>query len=393
MLNEPRARGASWATAKRKLLLRLVVCLGACGGPAAVGRVPLLFAAEAAEAPAEPRWVELSGDVDKDLEQLLSELLGRSGLTLTWSAPSSEGRVIARVHVKLRDDGAVLDVVDPRDASSARQVSVPRHGAEALFRETLAHVILGNVDPLATLDAEKPSTTPSRHAGPTPAAPKPAPVAAPTVAALAPQPDMSLNYRHRREEEERLHVAVGVGGAALLVARDRAAPVMAGSLGLVFPGALQPRAALSAGYMPPLGIDSEGLTANFRLIPMRAHLGLAPWRSPWLALDAALSVGVDWLTFTPTDTTAELRAAPASTRVAPVLGALLGARAHLGAGLDATLGLGLDFDPTPRTWLVVEGERSVPVLEMLRFRPSAALGLEWTLPSEHVPWPQEMGAR
>ncbi|HEY5372559.1 MAG TPA: hypothetical protein VIK01_02690 [Polyangiaceae bacterium] len=370
------------------------MCLGACGGPAAVGRVPLLLAAEAQ---AEPRWVELSGDVDKDLEQLLSELLGRSGLTLTWSAPSSEGRVIARVHVKLHDDGALLDVVDPRDTSAARQVSVPRHGTEALFRETLAHVILGNVDPLATLDAERPSTTPSRHGSPTPTVPKPAPppaspVAAPAVAAPAPQADKSLSYRQRRQEEERLRFAFGVGGAALLVARDRAAPVMAGSLGLVFPGALQPRAALSAGYMPPLGIDGKGLTANFRLIPMRARLGLEPWSSPWLALDAALSLGVDWLTFTPTDTTAELQAS-SSTRVAPVLGALLGARAHLGAGLDATLGLGLDFDPTPRTWLVAEGERRVPVLEMLRFRPSAALGLEWTLPSERVAWPREMGAR
>jgi len=363
-----------------------------------VGRVPLLLAAEAqAEAQAEPRWVELSGDVDKDLEQLLSELLGRSGLTLTWSAPSTEGRIIARVHVKLHDDGALLDVVDPRDASAARQVSVPRHGTEALFRETLAHVILGNVDPLATLDAERPSLTPSRQAGPAPAAPNPAPpppsaVAAPTVAVLASRADESLSHRERRQEEERLRFAFGVGGAALLVARDRTAPVMAGSLGLVFPGALQPRASLSAGYMSPLGIDGEGLTANFRLIPVRARLGLEPWTSPWLALDAALSLGVDWLTFTPTDS-AGLRAVRSSQRVAPVLGALLGARAHLGGGLDATLGLGVDFDPTPRTWLVVDGERAVAVLEMLRFRPSVALGLEWTLPSERVARPQKMGAR
>ncbi len=147
---------------------------------AAVLALFLVAPAARADEPAEIPVVvlETSGPVDPALDLTLKELFGRRGVEL--ARPGAPGHVVARVVVSQLGETASVLVDDPAHQLASVHRDVPRGDSPALFRETLAHVILGAVDPFLpdSRAASTPSSTPTPTPTPTPA-PSPAPPARP----------------------------------------------------------------------------------------------------------------------------------------------------------------------------------------------------------------------
>jgi hypothetical protein len=346
--------------------------------------------------------LETEGAIDPELEATLRELLARNGIELRRVEQVPEGRVIADVRIKGNAREARVSIRSEHTQGSRFERELKRSGSPELFRETLAHLIVTAIDPLAVMNAPEPAAT--RAAEPSPAKgteqertetapvapPRPAPDPAPkekvtTKAAVIAESNSGASTqpqapdRAESETNARISLALRAFVGPTLIASDETGWKFGGGAALVFESALHPAVILDAGYMLPLRARRERLDATLRMLPLRARFRIEPLTWSALSLEGSLNGGVNILTFSSSSPEPEVHTRSSTERVQPILGASLGARAHLSKMLTLILSSGIEMDLAPRRFVVEQGREQRDFLETARFMPFATLGFEWQL--------------
>jgi hypothetical protein len=262
------------------------------------------------------------------------------------------GAVIALARIRIEHDRAEVAVTDgKRPTEPAVRRDLLRSESSALFRETVAHVLLGLVEPLVEREHE--------IVEPAPPSPDPEP---------------------QREPQPKPARAISLGGQAGLallgVAQWGARFVATGAL--VFDRALRPSLALDLGMALPVKRKAQGVTATFVLTGARLRARVEPMRRRRGSLEVSLGGGIDIMSLKPDSASGPLLLEQTSVRVQPVFGGALGGRIRLSAKLAAVASLGVDVDVARRKWWVQEGTSRAVLLETAVLRPYALLGIDWT---------------
>jgi hypothetical protein len=297
--------------------------------------------------------VEYEGNelVVAELDATLRELMGRLGLELVSPGERPPETVVALARIRIDRDRAKVIVTDgKRSAEPPMQRDLVRTESSALLRETVAHVLLGLVEPLAERDDE--IMEPARPA------PSPEPLQAPQ-----PRPGRAFSLG-------------GQAGLALLgVAQWGARFAATGAL--YFDGALRPALALDLQAALPVRLRAQGVTATFVLTGARLRARVEPVRRRRGSLEASLGGGFDIVSLRPDAASAPLLLEQTSVRVQPIFGGALGGRTRLGTKLTLVATLGVDIDLVRRKWWVQEGMTQSVFFETSVLRPYALLGIDW----------------
>lgn len=335
---------------------------------------PRAFAAEVATfaAPREGARLVLldnhlaSGD-DLALRGALTELLGRIEVRVAPFGSIINEPVLARVTIAPTFDGARVTVQPLDPPGPAVRHEVPESSSPELFRETLAHVVLGAVEPLIQARPEPPAPPP-------PAPPQP-------------QPDPTVDRGEATEPKTppgpAPALAAWVGariGALWFVSQGEGGVLLGAAGGATLDVARRPGLALEVGYLLPLTIQRDGLTATFSLLALRLRPSLELFATPGFDLRAELAPGISFVTLSPEQTAVDVVSSGDSSRVQPMLGVAGTASFRLARGLSAVARLGLDLDFAPRRWLIEGAERDV-FFQTTRLEPHTTLGIDWS-PSE-----------
>jgi hypothetical protein len=304
------------------------------------------------------------GSDDVALRQALSELLGRIDVRIAPAGSLLSERVLARITIAPASDGArvIVEPVEPPGPVVRHQV--PEAASPELFRETLAHVVLGAVEPLLEAQAEPPPSAPAQE---DPSADRAEPERPPAPG-----------------DGARASWWLGARAGVLWFVPDGTNGVQVGAAGgATLDAPLQPGLALEGGYMIPLSLEREGLSATFSLVALRLRPSLQLFASPSVAVRAELAPGVNFITLSPESAGDDILSRDESSRVQPLLGFAGAAYFRLSHGLSAVARLGLDVDFAPRRW-VIQGAEETVFFETSRFQPQTTLGLDWS-PSEASP--------
>lgn len=282
---------------------------------------------------------------DPELHAAVRELLSRVQVQVVSAAQAADGEVIAYAQIAIGDEAVEVRVEDAHGRYPPARRSLLRGGSDAMLRETVAHVLLGLIEPLA--EANRPASEQALRAG----------------------DDAGRGTRAWQ---------LGLHGGPVQLARGSWSARFVGSGALVWEGRFSPALALDASFSVPVTVNEQGVEAQVLLAGGRARARFTPLTFARAALDTALSLGADVFVVRPEDAGdgTELSTG-ASRRGQPVLGLALGARTRVHRRLELVLGLGLDFDPMPRRWAVDEGASSSMVFETRYVRPYATLGVDW----------------
>lgn len=287
-----------------------------------------------------------SAFTDPQLHAAVRELLSRVQVQVVSAAQVANGEVIAYAQIAIGDDAVEVRVEDARGRYPPARRSLLRGGSDAMLRETVAHVLLGLIEPLA--EADRPAPEQPLHAG-----------------------DEGGSGARRAWQ-------LGLHGGPVQLAQGSWSARFVGSGALVWEGRFSPSLALDASMALPISVNEQDVEAQVLLAGARARARFTPLAFAHAALDAALSVGADVFVMRPEHAGEGTKLSAGASRTGqPVLGLTLGARTRVHARLELVLGLGLDFDPMPRRWAVAEGESSSTVFETRYVRPYATLGVDW----------------
>jgi hypothetical protein len=303
---------------------------------------------------------------DAELEATLGELLGRLHLDLARPGGAADGRVIATARVELSERGAVLTVQARRPDAAPVRREVERGDSPSLFRETLAHVILGAIEPLTAGRDE------SDRAPETPGEPP--------AASVGPLRETTASAPAAREAaRDPMRLSIGANTGPRLLESDRAGIGFGGVVSLALPWALRPSAAIEAGYLLPVRASRNSVDAEVHLVPLRLAARIQPIAGKIVALETGVSGGVDVISFTPQSAQTFIRLGASSSRLQPVFGGSVAARFRLSPIAEFVLTAGGDVDVAPRRWVVGAGPQRDAIFETARFRPYASLGLDLTM--------------
>jgi hypothetical protein len=295
----------------------------------------------------------LTGAIDVELRETLVELLGRLRLRIIAARGRDPDAVLAFVSIEPSAGGASVTVVQTRPPNSRVRRRVENAASPELFREALAHVILGALEPLLEL----------REEAPTPPA---TPAAADRTTALEDSRSTSPSW------------SIGVRAGALWFVSEQASAAVVGGAGAVtFEVPLRPSVALEVGYMLPLLITRDGVLAEFSLVSARARPGLELASSETLALRLDLAAGFDFVALSPRQAI-DVTAVSRSTRLQPMLGGGLGAHLRLWDTLELVARVGVDIDLAPRHWVIESGAAQSSFFETARGVPYLTLGIDWS---------------
>lgn len=329
-----------------------------------VARVTLLLAAlshaphaRAQPAPTEAREgrrqvvLESTASLPPSFDDTLRELLGRLSLLVVRPHEAEAPRTLARVRVDPATGGVTVLVYRGARGTLFVQRSVPAGDSSAVLAETVAHVVLGAVEPLAQAEP--------------PAAPAPTDVPASTPAPpLATAPDRSHFLLGGRAALRHLGPDLNGLGASALV-------------GLRMPWPLRPAVTIEGSALVPRDVRRGSIEADVGLQSLRALLHLEVLRAGRFALAPALGAGLDRISLAPESGPTGARLAAASARLQPVITAALDARFTLLPGLEAVATGGLDVDTAPRRWIIEQGARQSIFFEPSAARAFATLGLDF----------------
>jgi hypothetical protein len=275
------------------------------------------------------------------LWETLRELFARVGVSLT---AEPQERDAAAITVRLAARAGGMDVIVTSAAHEPVHRRVDASSSEALFRETIGHVVLGVVEPL--LDEPPPS-----------AAPADAAAKAPSSAA---------------------HLRVGLSGGALGHEQRRIVPRVGIGVGVALDRALAPSLVVEAALSTGRSLAEEEVAARLYLLSLRARPTLTFLAERRVAIDVGLPLGFDVALLDLTHVPQEAASDGRETRVDPVLGPLVGARVALTRTLDLTLSLGVDLTLRPRRFVVRDEDETERLAALARVRPYLTLGLDWT---------------
>lgn len=327
-----RRRLARTRRALAPALIALTLLLVGVGAAGAFDRVRVVSVTTVDGAPLEPA-----------LWETLRELFARVGVSLS---AEPQARDAAAITVRLAARAGGMDVIVTSAAHEPVHRRVEASSSEALFRETIGHVVLGVVEPL--LDEPPPGAAPAD-------APPP-----------SPSPRSAAQLR------------VGLTGGAILHERRRVVPRTAIGVGVALDRALAPSLVVEVALSTGRRVEEEDVAARLYLMSFRARPALTFLADRQVAIDVGLPLGVDvaWLALThvPKDAAAGGR----ETRVDPVLGPVVGARVALARALDLTLALGVDLTLRSRRFVVRDEDETERLATLTRARPYLTVGLDWT---------------
>jgi hypothetical protein len=324
----------------------LVVLFCSCIGRAAAQPAPKLHMVVVTSEDGPP--------LPEALLSVLRELFSRVGLVLVEIDEGKDEDLLARVRIQRDEDAATVRVFSVTQKRLASTHRVPRSESDAVFRETVAHVVLGAVEPLVVERLEVEAREP---------APAPLPAASTDEAPL--------------REPLRTHFGAALG----------AGPVWLGDLwGLRIAGRAD--AYVSTRLPSVFGITLGGILKRTRerasaeselsLAFARLSAGIEPWLSRFVRLGALLSAGVDYVQVSAEPTRMADQLDSPWRHFSPMLGGLLQLRFPLWRGLELQTVLGCDVDLTPYTYAVLDGSERTTLFELGRARPYAALFLAWS---------------
>jgi hypothetical protein len=306
-------------------------------------------------------------NIDAELEATLAELLGRLHLGLV-RAEGAGTRVLARVRIEWNERGATLTVESARGDAPPVRREVERGDSPALFRETLAHVILGAIEPLVGREDDVDRPPPSAPAPPVANAP-------PTTNDDRAAAGATVSDGPR----DPMRLSVGARAGPRLLESDLAGIAFAGTLSLTLPVPLRPSGAVYAGYVLPSRVSRASVDAEFHLVPLRAEARIEPISWGSVALETAITGGVDFISLAAQSAQPYVHVQEAHSRVQPVVGAAVSGRFRLSPSADFVVTAGLDVDTSPRRWVVVTPQMRDELFETARLRPYAALGLDFAM--------------
>jgi hypothetical protein len=303
----------------------------------------------------------LSPADDAGLRQTLTELLGRLDVRVAPEGSLLNEPVLAKVTISPTFEGARV-MVQPLDPPGPTQRhEVPQASSPELFRETLAHVVLGAVEPLleSPPEPEPPRLPPPED----PTADHPGSLPEPP-----PGPPLPLSWW------------VGARASALwFVTEGRAGALLGGAGGVTLDTPFRPGLALEAGYLLPLSIERDGLTATFSLVALRLRPSVQVFSSPVVLVRAELAPGLGFVSLEPERAGAQILSSEQSSRIQPMLGVAGAAYFALTRGVAAVARAGLDLDFAPRRWVIdVEGVGRSVFYQTTRLEPQLTLGLDWS---------------
>lgn len=299
--------------------------------------------------------------LDEALLGALRELFARVGLSLVDSDEGKDEGLLARVRIQRDFDAATVRVFSVTDKKLASTHRVPRAETDALFRETIAHVVLGAVEPLVVERLKVEASLPVQSEQPQP---PPAP-SEPTAKEARSAPTA--------------HYGVGLGAGPLYMGElwgtrilGRADAYVATRVPSVF--------GITMGGVLPRTRERAAVHSELKTLFARLHAGVEPWLTRVARLGVLLSFGIDALhgTASPKRMMDVLSVAAAHYEIDYTLGALLQLRFPLWQGLELQTTLGCDLALNPHQFSVRDGARETTLFAPSRARPYAALLVAWS---------------
>jgi hypothetical protein len=318
--------------------------------------------AEAQPAPKLHRVVVTSEEgpaLDEALLAALRELFTRVGLVLVETDEGKDEGLLARVRIQRDADAATVRVFSVTAKKLASTHRVPRAESDALFRETVAHVVLNAVEPLVLERVELEATMVA------------------TISESAREGDTPVSREQAAGDGPAAHYGVGVGAAALVVGElwgarlaGRADAYVATRLPSVF--------GITLGYVLPRTRERGGVHSRFDILFARVQAGIEPWRSRFARLGVVLNAGVDLLRAEVDPKRVPDEVLPRQRVVDFMLGALLQLRFPLWGGLELQALVGCDLDLNPHGFAVRNGTTQTKLFTPYRARPYAGLVVAWS---------------
>lgn len=298
-------------------------------------------------------------DIVPEFTDTLRELLSRIDILLvTADVRARQSSVVAYVDIDASERGATVWVQDPRRKIPRLKREIPLESSRDVFRETLAHVVLGAVETYASA-AEETLEEPAKAPEPEP---QPEPTSQPETVVIP-----SVLY------------ALSARGGPLWFAQDGVGAAIGGGFHVRLNRRLPLSWSVEAAGMLPVSVDSAGIVADVQITSVRANQRVAVLRTSHLILDLGIGLGIDWLVFTPISAEPPISLQEASRRLQPMAGLNASLAIALTRALTILLSTGVDLDAAPRRWVVETELGRTTILEPYHLRPYASLGLAWTL--------------
>lgn len=324
-----------------------------------------LFVARVVAQPVTPRLhrvvvtSEEGPALDEALLAALRELFTRVGLVLVETDEGKDEGLLARVRIQRDADAATVRVFSVTAKKLASTHRVPRAETDALFRETVAHVVLNAVEPLVVERLELEATMVGA-------------VSEPAGRDAAP-----LAEEGSTRERPAAHYGLGVGGAALVIGElwgtrlaGRADAYVATRVPSVF--------GLTLGGVLPRTRERGGVHSRFDILFARITAGVEPWVSRFARLGILLDAGVDLLRAEADPKRVPDQVLPRQRVVDFMLGALVQMRFPLWGGLELQALVGCDLDLNPHEFAVTDGATRTKLFTPNRARPYAGLNVAWS---------------
>ncbi len=309
------------------------------------------------------------GDDAEPLMGTIRELLGRLGLGVephilasAAELPSSAGPTGLSVRVDLASRYEAFATV--RHGNDEVRRTIPRDSSPAIVREEIGEAVRSGVE--AELLSE------AAHQAPPPAAPAPAPapVPAPTAVDMTPAPASTVRWAA-------LDLAVLAGGGPIATGAEFV-PRLGGAAVIASRRGLRPSLTLSGAFLVPFDSTFESVTMRTTIVSLRAVPGIEVLRVSRVAVDAGAGVGFDVISVDPSASPdAHVHIAEGSTRVDPVLTALVTGYAAITPGIAFTLAVGGEVDLASPQYSV-DGAVVGNILVPWRVRPFALAGFTFT---------------
>lgn len=338
----------SWARGSSRWVMALVWTALFCGNVQAEQ-----WQEPARQTPALVLVVDYVGVEDAELPPALRELLGRVDVRVVSRFEPVPGQVLAYARIEVR--AAEVDVVlqDATTRASRAKRSVPRGDSRALLRETVAHVLLGLVEPLAEAArlAPPPAPLPSEAAPDTPARPR---------------------------SPSALGAGLGLWGGPMMLDQDSWGARFVASAALAWSKRFYPQLGFEVGSTVPVSVGERGVRASVLLSGARLRTRITPFEGAHAALDTSVSGGADVIVVKPQTGPAGVALSPTILSWQPAFGVAVTGRVRLSSHLSLVFGAGTDVYPSPDVFRVRVSGRTSEFLETTWLRPYAMLGIDWT---------------
>ncbi len=330
-----------------------------------LARGPARFDGRAAAQPPRPklhRVVVTSEEgpaLDEALLAALRELFMRVGLVLVETDEGKDEGLLARVRIQRDADAATVRVFSVTAKKLASTHRVPRAETDALFRETIAHVVLNAVEPLVVERAQLEATMVG-------ASSEPGGESAEPLATDGP-----------KREGPAAHYSLGVGAGPLIVGELWGAR-LAGRADVYVATRLPSVFGLTLGGVLPRTRERGAVHSRFDILFARISAGVEPWLSRLARLGILLSAGVDLLRVDIDPKRVPDQVLPRQRVPDFMLGALVQMRFPLWGGFELQALVGCDLDINPHEFAVTDGATRTKLYTPNRARPYAGLFVAWS---------------